>query len=869
MAKTVTIVVDDIEYEVPAGMNLVDVCKQYAGVDIPVFCYHPKLGHDGNCRMCLVELATPRKNPHTGEMELAWFPTLQTACTQKTSEGMTVRTKSQKVIDGRREILEFLLSSHPLDCPICDKGGECPLQELTLRHGPGTSRMYWEEKMHLGKHVPLGELIYLDQERCILCARCIRFQDNIADDPVLAFDQRGRHQQIITASSPGFNSIFSGDTTDICPVGALTSADFRFNARPWEMVQVATICSHCPVGCNMSFDTRTDREAGGRTTIKRIMPRQNERVNEIWICDKGRFAHHHMEHPERLTKPLIRRNGRLVEAGWEEALREVTAQLQHAGENVAAIAGGRLPNEDLFALQKLIRAQGSHHIDAYPPVRGGEFTASVGVGVGTNLADMGSGDAIVVIAGDLHEEAPLWWLRVKAAAERGAMLITIGGRETRLDKFATHSLRYDYTEEVATLNALLGCMKLTGLPRSVDGLKEAVKGARAFKPDKAIKDAAEALAGANNVIALVGHEGLDGQGSHNLAQAVANLLMATGHFGRPNNGLIVVWPTANGQGASDIGVRPDYRPGYQRIPVPGMGYTDILAALADNTLRALYVVGADPLFDDPAAEQALRSTLGTIIVQDMFLTATAEVADVVLPSQSAAEREGTYTSGERRVQRFYPAIEPCGQSQPDWLIIQTIGKRLGHGNPSPSAAAVLLEIAKTVPQYAGITYQTLAEVEPQIPDVGGEDLYYGGTAFRNRHGLGVQWPAAAESGGALSAHPVEAAESIEPEEDMLLVVPITLLYDAEPVFHKTSLLHGRVPGPDILMHPEDARYLDIADGDVVRLSIDGKDITVVVRFDEQAPEGAALLPRRMQVQGAPMAATFATLVRWDVEALER
>src|SRR5574341_1568965 len=223
MTDSVKLTIDDATYEVPARMNLVDAAKRYAGIDIPVFCYHPKLGHDGNCRMCLIELATPRKNPQTGQMELAWFPTLQTACTQYVTDGMAVRTTSLKVIDGRREILEFLLSSHPLDCPICDKGGECPLQNLTMAHGPGISRMYWEEKMHLGKHVPLGELIFLDQERCIHCARCIRFQDQIAGDHVLDFDDRGRHQRIITNSDPGFDSIFSGNTTDICPVGALTT----------------------------------------------------------------------------------------------------------------------------------------------------------------------------------------------------------------------------------------------------------------------------------------------------------------------------------------------------------------------------------------------------------------------------------------------------------------------------------------------------------------------------------------------------------------------------------------------------------------------------------------------------------------------
>ncbi|NDJ53439.1 MAG: molybdopterin-dependent oxidoreductase, partial [Chloroflexi bacterium] len=408
--ELVTLTVDGVEYQVPKGMNLVDAAKRYADNDIPVFCYHPKLGHAGNCRMCLVELGTPRRNRQTGEMELAWFPSPQTACTQYVSEGMHIKTTTDKVVDGRREILEFLLSSHPLDCPICDKGGECPLQNLTMSHGPGTSRMYFTDKMKLGKHIPLGEIIYLDQERCIHCARCIRFQEEIVDDPVLSFDLRGRKQQIITNSTPGFDSIFSGNTTDICPVGALTTADFRFNARPWEMVQVASIDSHGPEGTNISFDTRIERAVSGRTTIKRVMPRQNEAVNEIWMSDKTRFVHHYMEHETRLTKPLIRRGGQLVEVEWDEAIREVAAHFRSAGKQIAAIAGPRLSNEDFFAIQDLLRKQGSHNLSAYPThVEGAEFVASVGVGKGTDIQHLGAGDAIMVVASDLHNEAPIWW----------------------------------------------------------------------------------------------------------------------------------------------------------------------------------------------------------------------------------------------------------------------------------------------------------------------------------------------------------------------------------------------------------------------------------------------------------------------------
>ena len=709
----VTLTIDDTDYEVPAGMNLVDAVKQYADKDIPVFCYHPKLGHDGNCRMCLVELGSPRPNRETGDMELAWFPTPQTACTQYVTDGMAIRTTTETVTESRKDILEFLLSSHPLDCPICDKGGECPLQNLTMRHGPGTSRMYWDDRMRLGKHIPLGEIIYLDQERCIQCARCIRFQDNIADDPVLDFDYRGRRTQIITNSDPGFDSIFSGNTTDICPVGALTSADFRFNARPWEMVQVASVCTHCPVGCNLSFDTRTDREAGGRTTIQRVMPRQNEAVNEIWICDKGRFAHHYMAHEERLTTPLLRKGGKLVEATWEEALDEIVTQFKASGEDVGAFAGGRLSNEDYFKLQALIRDQGGNDLVVTPNMGGGEIAAEYGVGAGTDIQQLGAGDAIVVVGTDLHATAPVWWLRVKAAAERGATVITVTGRPTRLDDYASHSIRSEYGGEVETVLSLT-------------------------KKSGKNKDAAKAFADAENAVIFVGSEGLSEAESGELARAAASLVAATDHVGRANNGIILVWPTANGQGASDMGFRSDYGPGYAPLDTVGRDYAGILDALTSNDLKLLVVAGADPVFADPDAETAIRETRAYIIVQDMFLTETARLADVVLPTQSAAEREGTLTSGERRVQRYFPAIETIGESQPDWLIAEWISNALGGDEPHIAAAQIFSEITQSVPQYSDITYQRLAQVTQQWPDVGGEDLYYGGTAYQNRHGLGVQ-----------------------------------------------------------------------------------------------------------------------------------
>jgi NADH-quinone oxidoreductase subunit G len=565
------------------------------------------------------------------------------------------------------------------------------------------------------------------------------------------------------------------------------------------------------------------------------MPRQNEAVNEIWLCDKGRFTHHHMDHPERLATPLVRKGGRLVEATWDEALDAVAGYLKAAGPAIAAIAGGRLSNEDYYAIQKVVRARLSDDLAPYPDtVAGGEYAAWVGVGAGTNLQQMGQGDAILVVGTDLYHSGPVWYLRVKAAAERGAALITVNARATRLDKYAAHALTVMPGEEAATLSAL---------------------------PEEAAKAVAEAA----NVVAFVGGDGLDAPGADRVAKAAANLLIEGGHVGRANNGLIVVWPGANGQGGSDMGLRPDYRPGYQPVERVGRGYADILAALASNEVKAVWIAGADPVFDDPAAERALRDSNATIIVQEMFLTLTAELADVVLPVQSTGEREGTYTSGERRVQRFYPAIEPVGESLPDWEIAERIGERLGGEKPHVSAAALMLEIAQAVPQYAGISYQKLAEVHEQWPDVGGDDLYYGGTAFQNTRGLGVQVPALAEDASAsLAVTPVEPGSRVKAGKGELLILPVRVLYDAEMVFALGApVLSERITLPTAVLSPADARRLDVELGDLLEVTFDDRSVQVAARVDEGVPGGVVVMPARVQAQGTPLAASAARIARLE------
>ncbi len=806
-AAQVSLTIDGKPLEVPAGTLLVDAAKQ-VGTDVPVFCYHPKLDPVGMCRMCLVEIGRPQRDRATGELVrdpsgqpvLSFSGKLETACTTPVEDGWVVRSASDLAIEGRRQIVEYLLSSHPLDCPVCDKGGECPLQNLTMAHGAGKSRFLFDDKIRLDKHVPLGELIFLDRERCIQCARCVRFQEEVADDAVIGFFERGRKLEIVTFSEPGFDSIFSGNTTDICPVGALTTADFRFGARPWEMNAAASICPHCPVGCNLVVNSRREAHSGGSLVVKRAMPRQNERVNEIWICDKGRFGYAFGDSPERLTRPMVRRDGTLVRTTWDEAMAAVAAGMRGAGKDLLGIAGGRASNEDLFNFRSLVdRLDGQLVLDERMP--SGEWT---GLGPGSDLGRLGAADAVVVAACDLHEEAPIWWLRLKQAAERGTTVITLNLRPTRLDKHAAYSLQHE-----------LG--GISELALALQDSSRAPAGSR-------LRAAADALAAAENVIVFYGREGLSADECQALAAGWARWLVRTSRSGKTNCGLAAVWPRSNTQGAWDLGLRP--------------AADGLLPALVGK--RFAYLMACDPVGDDPKLGESFRQ-LEFVVVQELFLTATASLADVVLPAQTFLERDGTLTSGERRVQRFYPVVPAVGDARPDWQAVAHVGAALGVPLETRSAAAIMLSIQAAIPDYAEASYQALAQTSEQWPPVGGADLYFGGSAYKNRQGLGMQLPRALRAED-LPGEP-RASQSRQSRPTGLTLVPVARLYDQGTTLRPCTLLQDRMATPGIELNPGDAERLGLADGAVLGLSWEGGTQEIRVRLSADVPAGLALVPR--------------------------
>jgi NADH-quinone oxidoreductase subunit G len=831
----VSLTIDGKQVTVPEGTLIVNAAKQI-GIDIPVFCYHPKMEPVGMCRQCLVEIGRPVIDRSTGKVvleadgstKLQFGPKLEISCATPVSEGMVVLSTSQKAVEGHKNILEFLLTSHPLDCPVCDKGGECPLQNLTMRHGPTESRFLFDEKCHLAKKFPLGDLIYLDRERCIQCGRCVRFQNNIVDDPVIAFQNRGRSIQIFTSSEPGFDSYFSGNTTDICPVGALTTADFRFGARPWELCTTSSICPHCPVGCNLAINHRREARSDGEIAIKRIMPRQNESVNEIWICDKGRFAYHYTESKDRLTQPLVRRDGELVSIGWDEVLSYVAENFRHTGKSLLTLASGRLSNEDLFNLSELAEGVGGKSA-LYTHMAGGDLVTQVGVSKGTNLSELGKGSVILVVASDLQEEAPIWWLRVKQAADRGATLIIANPRFTKLERYTNHVIRYPYGEEAITIlaiiNALSAKQNFPKAPRLQTGVE-------------AVKKAAEIISSAENLIVFYGSEGMGLQGSQALAQACANLLIVTDHVGKADNGLIGVWPRANDQGAWEIGLYP---------------LTDLQSAL--QQFESIYIAGADPVGDDPSLTDAFIQA-GFVVVQDIFLTESAKLADVVLPAQPFTEREGTFTNGERRVQRFYPGVlHP--EYKPDYAITAAIGKQIGV-ELEITPLRIFEQLAAKIPAYKELNYRLLAQVTEQWPIIGREDVYYGGTSYANSQGLGMQLSLPVQ----VPSLTWPQSTQLDRDEEKLLAVPVTILYDRGETISRSMLLQMHLPQAYIVLNPEDAQRLELPQGSQVEITFGARHVSAELRINENAPVGVGLVPRSL---GLPLITPTAI----DVRIVER
>jgi NADH-quinone oxidoreductase chain G len=726
-SNLVTVTIDGRVAKVPKGTILVDAAAT-VGIDIPVFCYHPKLKPVGACRMCMVQIAPS--------------PRLTTACTTPVADGMVVTTTSELVRQGREQVLEFLLINHPLDCPVCDKGGECPLQDNTFAYGPVTSR-YIEPKRRYEKPIDLSPLIKLDRERCILCYRCTRFAQEIAGDESLTVLERGHHSEIGLAEGRTFDSPFSGNTTELCPVGALTSTLYRFRARPWDINSLPSVCPHCSVGCNITVHIRKTVDQ-----VVRFMARENTPVDDGWLCDFGRYNYDFINSEQRLTQPLVRRGGRLEPATWDQALRTVAERLtaiarEHGPAAIGGIGATTLTNEELYLFQKLLRA-GIGTLNVDHRVDGAGYVAPLDYDAGAaSIAALERAGAILIAGADPINETPVLDLRLKKAISNRVPLIVIRSEPNDLTRRARVWLHNRPGTEALVLAGLMKVIFEAG--KAVEGfapapaLRELLSEITLDQVAQATGVAAEALsqaallyagAGPRRGAILYRRDDTALPGGRELFEALRALALMTGSTGDEGLGLHGLVLDANEQGALDMGLLPAHLPGHRPLaslearehierlwgrPLPagaGLSGAEMLTAAEDRQLRGLYLLASAPRGLARAADTfaAAIARVDFLVVQDIALTDLMRAhADVVLPGAAFTEKEGTFTNLERRVQRIRLGMQPPGEARPDWRILRDLGALIAgraafdHVTPRETMA----EITQAAPLYEGITYGRL------------------------------------------------------------------------------------------------------------------------------------------------------------------
>ncbi|MCA1596487.1 MAG: NADH-quinone oxidoreductase subunit NuoG, partial [Chloroflexi bacterium] len=608
-----TLKIDDREITVDKGVTVLQAARKL-GIDIPVFCYHEKLDPMGACRLCMVEMVGPRG------------PMLTTACTTPAGDNMVIHTQAAPAVKERQGVLEMILANHPLDCPVCDRGGECDLQDNTFRFGPGVSR-FVEVKREWDDY-DMGPYIARCQNRCVRCYRCVRYYDEIVGKPELGAYTRGCTMEIRTFDDRPLDFGMSGNLSEVCPVGALLDKTYLHRARPWEIRDQPTTCSHCSYGCSMRLSVRQGE-------IVRTKPLQNEEVNEVWLCDRGRFAHT-FPRPARLNSPLIRKDGALTPVSWDEASAYVARELQaivkaNGPDAVGGISSGRPTNEDLYAFQKFMRvAVGTNNVAHRAYGLGDAFLAALGVEAATNtIVGLEKSKAFFLIGSDLVVTQPVMATRIRRAVRKGgARFIAADSRKLRYNMpQITSKLQYKPGTAPALLLSLVSVILDENLHDAdataqripnLDGLRQVVQD---YKPDvvaettgieaDTIRSTARLLAGSGGVTFLFGEEILESPGSARASSALAALAILTGSLGREDAGLVPLLQECNAQGANDLGVRPDMLPGYQPVadsaareraakvwgadvPAdPGLGLLEMMAAARNGKLKALLVMGND------------------------------------------------------------------------------------------------------------------------------------------------------------------------------------------------------------------------------------------------------------------------------------
>ncbi|GBD95627.1 MAG TPA: NADH dehydrogenase (quinone) subunit G [Nitrospirae bacterium] len=825
----ITLTINEKEVTLDKPVSILEAARQ-AGIKIPTLCYHEALKPYGGCRLCVVEVER--------------MPRLQSACTLMAADGMVVTTESEVISKVRRGILEFLLINHPLDCPYCDKAGECELQDLVNKYGPTVGR-YKEEK----RKVPEShkdQILARNMERCVVCTRCVRMCNDVQGASAITIIGRGDRSRMEPFSSASFNCEYCGNCLTVCPVGAILSRLYIHSFRPWQVdKEVETICSYCGVGCSLVVQVRDD-------SIKRVIPEMGLGVNKGLLCSRGRFGYEYINSRERLKTPLVKKNGRLEESTWSEALNLVAEKLSEikkgeGGSAIAGIASPRCSNEDNYAFQKFMRMVcGSNNIDSVSRTGFAAaqkfFEALLGQGITANIIEgLKNSEVIFVVGGDPTSVNPILGLSIREASRRGAKIIVLGNAKG-LDRFKNVQVIPPVFKDVDALEELLaGVSRVKGVRGEKLDIDQGIRALSEKYSEKMSLDGLEelkyALLDSPSTSIVFGMDLVQRANGHRAIFAVAGLTYLL------EARLYLLSDRPNEQGLIDVGCVPDMLPGGRPLNIhdfktkfetawggsipdkDGVTLLEIIEGARNNDIKALYIMGENPVFnlpDGPFIKDALGS-LDFLVVQDIFLTETAEIADVVLPALGWSEKSGTYTNLERRIQLQKKAVN-ASSGMEDWKIISEVSGKMGYKMAYSEVEDIMDEIAEVSPLYRDLSYREIAKGNCLWP-------YHGEPLRGEIHEL----PAMAESAGNYGS-------------DFYLALE-------KPLFHSGTLsrrsqaLMKICPEPTLKISGAAAEKLGMQDGDRVKVSTSTGSSEVSVSIDESIKDNRVLLSNNFEGRG--------------------
>ncbi|NLS04067.1 NADH-quinone oxidoreductase subunit NuoG [Rhizobium sp. P32RR-XVIII] len=814
----VRVTINDQVLEVEAGSTILQATERL-GIDIPTFCYMKRLPPLASCRMCLVEIEGQRK--------------LQPSCATAVTDGMVVRTNTPLIEETRSSMLDMLLANHPLDCPICDKGGECELQDQVMAYGPRESRFRDAKRVFHSEDIRLSPVIIMNVNRCIQCQRCVRMCEEVVGAVALGTVEKGMDTAVTGFEGSLASCDQCGNCVEVCPVGALMSFPYRYKARPWDLAETDTVCPHCGTGCQLTVGTR-------KGEFMRVRSKWDEGLNRETLCVRGRFGLDFVASPDRIKRPMVRRDGALVAVSWEEAGDYLQRRLSAVeGKAAGGLASPRLPNEMLYQFQKMMRtvfrtnnidcsSRWSTPFDALGPLVKGFYSRAP-------LAEVIGNDCVLVIGGNVTEENPVTeYLLRDAARRRQTGLLMLSARPSRLDADARAVVRVLPGGEAASLAAVAGIVAaskdlpdevLVGIGATMGGPAVATGG------DEPSRLAAALLEG-RSVSVLVSADLLRSPLARETLRQLSNLVQVLRALNK-ELALQFLFDRANQLGAWDMGVLPAALPGLRAVAddaaraifeqvwgaeipsEPGADFDGMLELCDRGRMGTLYIAGSDPLMSYPDrkfAERALRAA-DLLMVQDAFLTDTAGLADVVLPAASYGEESGTFTNNEGRIQKVCKFREPVAEARSNLAIFDFVTALRDQSLRPSIQREIFDEIARFVPAYEGLTQDGL-----------GADGAFTKAAL------------APPTGGFFALAPAPIATG------RFMLVTGNCLFHNGYLSEHSEILNTVADDPYVEMGAEDAAQLGLSDGDQVVVRSDQGELTAQLKVNKRFPSGLVFVP---------------------------